>query len=120
MPRIWRSQCGLESTMFSIFLKDILPIIETSAPIIASSLLGPGAGFAFKLIANAFGLDPKMADESSVKNAISSNTNAPDILQQLERDFGFLFDLKTPLAFKMPLKAEVNVKLEWSETSQQQ
>jgi hypothetical protein len=94
-------------------LKEVLPIIEHGAPLIATALGSPLAGigtkFAMSLLGLAFGADPK--DPASISAAISSHPEPQNILTQLEANFGDFISNKYHI--KMPSSAEINIKLAW-------
>lgn len=96
-------------------LKDIvssaLPVIEKSAPVLASTigspLAGIGTSFAVSLLAHAFNIEPdKLTDLS---NAITNDPQACDKLCELEKNFKHIFKHMPA----MPSMAEVNIKLTW-------
>jgi hypothetical protein len=97
-------------------LKEVLPIIEHGAPILATALGSPLAGlgtkFAMSLLGLAFGADPK--DPASISAAIAAHPEPQNILSRLEANFGDI--IKNKYNIQLPSKAEINIKLEWENT----
>jgi hypothetical protein len=103
--------------MFKEILGEAFPIVQRVAPIIATALGSPIAGsatmFGLNLLASAFGVNP--SNIKSLENAIVTDPDAESRLGDLESQFSDWFQSNAH-KFKMPLKAEINVKLEWQPT----
>lgn len=99
--------------MFKELLKDAWPLIEKGAPILAGALGSPvagiGASLAINMLGSAFGVNPNNIDE--LKNAIINHPLSNDLLADVENGFSVFFKNR------LPLKAEINVKLEWEPIS---
>jgi hypothetical protein len=100
--------------MFKEILGNAFPIIEKVAPVIASALGSPFNGaaamFGINLLAHAFGINPSNVNELS--DAILSHPDSHDKLSRLEDCFAEWFE-NNQQYFKLPTKAEFNIKLEW-------
>lgn len=102
--------------MFKEVLADVFPLIEKFAPTVANALGSPWAGAVsigvLNLLGNAFGVNP--ADPKNLCTHIQATSDAEGILSQLE--FNFADWIKSSnVQFKMPNKAELNIKLEWDQ-----
>jgi hypothetical protein len=99
--------------MFNIVLKDILPLIQYSAPIIASALGSPIAGTAISLIAKAF--DGDSSDVPGLVSKVLGDSNASDKLKELDTLHG---DWISSLLGKIryPSEIEFNLKVKWEST----
>ena len=99
--------------MFKAILGEVFPIIEKSAPIIASILGSPAAGgatsIALNLLGTAFGVNPAHIDD--LKSAIMSNPKSDYMIGRLEDMFSSW--IKSNGDMIMPRRLEINVKLEW-------
>lgn len=99
---------------FNEVLKTALPIIQKSAPFVASMLGSPAAGvgtsWAMSLLANAFGIKPAQIEDLS--DTICNDPDAHNKLCNLEESFVHWFaDNAKPT--KPLSNAEVNIKLSW-------
>ena len=63
-------------------LPELLKVVESSSPAIATALGGPLAGIAMTLVANLFGI--KSTDQTSILNAIQTDPDAALKLKTLE------------------------------------
>jgi hypothetical protein len=93
----------------------VMPMIEKSAPMIASAMGGPIAGIATTaliLIKNAFGL-PTEATPADLLTAIQSHPDAETILAKLNATHGTWL-AKVVSMVDNPTTAEINVKLTWN------
>jgi len=63
-------------------IPELLSLVKTTAPIVASALGSPIAGVAVSLIASAFGI--KGNDQNAIVNAIKSDPDAAFKLKELE------------------------------------
>lgn len=93
------------------WIKDVIPIVEKSAPVIANALNSPAATFAISLLANAFGL--KDENISKLPEMIKDDDECHNVLCSLERNFGALFNASNIQHF-IPKKLEVTLKLDWT------
>lgn len=100
--------------MFKELLGEAFPIIEKTAPIMASVLGSPIAGTAtlwgLDLLSAAFGINP--SDPAKLKEAVLQNPNSYNMLNTLEGYFKSNFP-----QLKAPSKAEINLKIEWDTLS---
>jgi hypothetical protein len=100
--------------MIKEILGESFNLISHAAPLLASALSSPAAGFAAKfalsLISHTFGLSS--IDPKDIADAIQNNSNSDLILQSLEQKFGSLLSNMT--AIKMPSNVEINVKCVWA------
>lgn len=93
-------------------LKDALPILERSSPIIAGALGSPIAGMAVSLIASALGSDP--SDPHALVGKILNDLTSPDKLAALE-------SLHSPalsalLNMRQPSKLDFHLVVEWADS----
>lgn len=96
--------------LFHEALKDVLPVIENSAPILASALGSPIAGVAIKFLEESLGIKDASIDE--VQNAI---TKDPDISTKLNSAQESLWTyLKSNINLTPPTKINFSVALEWT------
>jgi len=96
---------------FKDILSAVLPVIEKSAPAVASAIGSPIAGigmnFAMSLLSNVF--DVKPTDVHTLPDIMSNDPDVHDKLSQVEEQFKHYF-VNSP---QMPSVAEINVKLVW-------
>lgn len=101
--------------------KSILPLIEKSAPVIASAIGGPigsAAGWAIALLAHAFNSDP--TDISGLAEKMTSDTDLQSKLADLDSKHGdwlanVFSDIASNPKIRMPASAEINLKLNWND-----
>ena len=91
-------------------LKDIIPIIENSAPMIASALGSPMSGVIIKMLCDAFGASPH--DLPALISKIQSSDDAPAIFKSLESaNSNWISGL---LNFQRPNKITISIALDWN------
>ena len=98
--------------LFKNLLKEAWPIIEKSAPAIASSLSIPYVGTAMaaiNVLTKAFGIDN--FDLPALSKAIVDDPDCEGKLCELENNYGEV--LKNILSNHFPSEAEINIKLKW-------
>jgi len=98
------------SPLFKNLLKDAWPIIEKSAPVIASSLQIPYVGTAMaaiNVLAKAFGVEN--FDIPALGKAIVDDPDCENKLCDIENNYGEL--LKNIITNHFPSEAEINIKL---------
>lgn len=97
--------------------KSILPLIEKSAPLIATALGGPigsAVGWAVGLLAHAFNSDP--TDIKSLADAMQNDENLHDKLCDLEsKNCDWLQKILSDIKIKMPVSAEITLKIQWAD-----
>lgn len=100
--------------MLQELLKDVFPLIQKSAPTIASALGSPALGipamWALSLIGNKFGIDVQHTDPQELVKVMTSDPQCTDKLCQLENHFAEWFkgsEIKIS-------EAEVNIKIKFS------
>lgn len=110
--------CALVNIMFKEILGEAFPFIEKFAPSIATVIASPIAGslsaLALQMIGHALGVS---SDPSAIRERIAQNPECEGVLSQLESTFGDYIK-NAHFTIKMPIKAELNLKLEWEQAQQ--
>jgi hypothetical protein len=100
--------------MFKEIFAEAFPVIEKLAPSIAGAIGSPVASaatmFGINLLGNALNVNP--VNVRDVAQAVLTDPDAQGKISDLETMFAQWF--KGHQCFKMPAKAEINVKLEWA------
>jgi len=102
--------------MFKEVLGEAFPFIEKFAPSIATVIGSPIAGslsaLALQMIGHALGVS---SDPNVIREHIVQNPDCQGVLSQLESTFGE-YVRNAHFTIKMPIKAELNLKLEWEQS----
>jgi hypothetical protein len=76
--------------MIKELLKEVFPIIEKNAPILASTLGSPGLGVsvavALSILGKEFGVDPQIEDHEPLVNAIRCDALCHEKLKKIEEE----------------------------------
>lgn len=99
---------------FIEIFKNALPIIEHSAPMIASALMNPAGGLAsgiVTLLGNVFGVES--SDPQAIADAIVNHPQANDKLAALNQQHGAWLNKILTFLNQQPTSAEINIKLNW-------
>jgi hypothetical protein len=91
-------------------LKDVMPIIENTAPIIYNAISSPISGIIINLIAKAFNANP--GDISDIVEKINSHEDAPGIFQQLEAKH--MPWIMTALSMAKPSSLKLCLEVNWA------
>ena len=95
--------------MFKEMLKDVWPLLEKSAPMIASALGAPSIGLPAMIAINALG---SKFNGNNISDSMKNDPACEDKLCQLENVFSQFF--KNPSQqLPLPNGIEVNVKINW-------
>jgi hypothetical protein len=103
--------------MFKDFLGEAFPIVQKYAPLLATTIVSPGAGavamFGLNLLGNAFGLSPDHLD--TLDKTISLHPDPGSTLAGIDDRFSSFLQAH-PLALRFPKQAEITLKLTWDDT----
>lgn len=99
---------------FKDLLYDVLPVIEKTAPTIATALGSPAAGIAIKVLCDSFGCSP-----NDIPNLIKNINEDSDSLTKINNAEGdYLQKIAGLFASRFPLKASMTINLEWEPMNQ--
>ena len=94
---------------FKDLLHDVLPVIEKTAPTIATALGSPAAGIAVKVLCDSFG-----CSNNDIPNLISNIQQDSDANSKITNAEGdYLQKIAGLFASRFPLKASLTINLEW-------
>lgn len=90
-------------------ISDLVPMIIKDAPLVASSLLSPGAGVVVQLLCNAFQHEKDGIE--SLPQYIQNDPDSATKLKQFESDNGDA--LRKMMGCTWPSSIDINIKLTW-------